>query len=47
MERLLQKSKCSIIHDIFKYMKFQRRLLWSEGLNSLKNFKHFIRPVLK
>ena len=35
MENLLQKSKCSIFHNIFKYMKFQRRrkaLLWSKGL---------------
>ena len=30
------KSKCSIFHNIFKYMIFQRRqkaLLWSKGLN--------------
>ena len=35
MEHLLQKSKCSIYHNIFKYMIFQRRqkvLLWSKGL---------------
>ena len=35
MEHLLQKSKCSIFHNIFKYMLFQRRqkaLLWSKGL---------------
>ena len=35
MEHLLQKSKCSIFHNIFKYMIFQRRkkaLLWSRGL---------------
>ena len=35
MEHLLQKSKCSIFHNIFKYMIFQRRqkvLLWSKGL---------------
>ena len=25
MEHLLQKSKCSIFHSIFKYMIFQRR----------------------
>ena len=25
MEHLLQKSKCSIFHNIFKYMIFQRR----------------------
>ena len=33
---LLQKSKCSIFHFIFKYMIFQRRqkaILWSKGLN--------------
>ena len=31
----LQKSKCSIFHIFFKYMKFQRpqkALLWSKGL---------------
>ena len=36
MEHLLQKSKCSIFHNIFKYMIFIRRrkvLLWSKGLN--------------
>ena len=36
MEHLLQKSKCSIFHNIFKYMIFQRcqkALLWSKGLN--------------
>ena len=35
MEHLLQKSKYSIFHNIFKYMIFQRRqeaLLWSKGL---------------
>ena len=35
MEHLLQMSKCSIFHNIFKYMIFQRRqkaLLWSKGL---------------
>ena len=25
MEHLLQKGKCSIFHNIFKYMIFQRR----------------------
>ena len=38
MEHLLQKSKCSIFHNIFKYMIFQRRqkeLLWSKGLKNL------------
>ena len=37
MEQLLQKSKCSIFHNIFKYMIFQRRqkaLLWSKGLST-------------
>ena len=32
---MLQKSKCSIFHSIFKHMIFQRRqkvLLWSNGL---------------
>ena len=36
MELLLQKNKCSIFHNIFEYMIFQRRqkkLLWSKGLN--------------
>ena len=35
MEHLLQKSKCSIFHNIFNGMIFQRRqkaLLWSKGL---------------
>ena len=35
MEHFLQKSKCSIFHNIFKYMIFQRRqmaLLWSKGI---------------
>ena len=36
MEQMLQKSKCSIFHNIVKYMYmiFQRRqkaLLWSKG----------------
>ena len=36
MEHLLQKSKCSIFDNIFKYMIFQRHqkaVLWSKGLN--------------
>ena len=35
MEHLLQKSKCSIFHNIFKYMIFQssqNALLWGKGL---------------
>ena len=35
MEHLFQKSKCSIFHNIFKYMIFQRlqkALIWSKGL---------------
>ena len=35
MEHLLQMSKCSILHNIFKYMIFLRRqkaLLCSKGL---------------
>ena len=42
MEHLLQKSKCSIFHNIFKYMIFQRRqkaLLWSKGLNGISDVK--------
>ena len=40
MEHLLQKSKCSILHNIFKYryVIFQRRqkvLLWKKGLNEV------------
>ena len=34
------KSKCSIFHNIFKYVIFQRRqkaLLWSKGLRHLLN----------
>ena len=37
MEHLLRKSKCSIFHNIFKYMIFERRqkaLLWSKGLKT-------------
>ena len=41
MEHLLQKSKCFIFHNIFKYVVFQRRqfarekaLLWSKGINN-------------
>ena len=36
MEHLLQKSKCSIFHNIFEYMIFQRpqkALSWSKGLH--------------
>ena len=39
MEHLLVWSKCSIFHNIFKYMIFQRRekaLSWSKGLNTNK-----------
>ena len=39
MEHLLQMSKSSIFHSIFKYMIFQRRqkaLLWSNGLKKLE-----------
>ena len=35
MEHLLQKSKYSIFHNIFKYMIFQRHqkvILWGKGL---------------
>ena len=38
MEHLLQKSKSSIFHNIFKYMIFQRRqraLLWSKGQKAI------------
>ena len=38
MEHLLQRSKCSIFHSIFKYMIFQRRqkvLLLSKGLKQV------------
>ena len=37
MEHLFQKSQCSICHNIYKYMIFQRRqkaLLWSNGFNA-------------
>ena len=34
MEHLLQKSKCSIFQNIFKYMIFQKALLWSKGFNT-------------
>ena len=35
VEHLLQKSKCSIFHNFFKYIIFQRcqkALLWGKGL---------------
>ena len=38
MEHLVQKDKCSIFHNIFKYMIFQMRqnaLFWSKGLIAL------------
>ena len=43
MEHLLNMSKCSIFHNIFKYMIFPKRqkaLLWGKGLkgNSKKTF---------
>ena len=49
MEHLLQKSKCSIFHNIFKYMYmiFQRRqkaLLWSKGLNWIINITYKTVP---
>ena len=45
MEHLLQKSKCSIFHNIFKYIIFQmcrKMLLWSKGLKIEFTFKHGI-----
>ena len=45
MEHLLKKSKCSIFHNIFKYMIFQRRqkeLLWVKVLNCSNHSKLFI-----
>ena len=42
MEHLLQKSKCSIFHNIFKYMTFQKcqmSLLWSKGLIVMRNIE--------
>ena len=38
MEHLLQKSKCSIFHNIFKYIfqRHQKALLWSKGLTKLR-----------
>ena len=32
MEHLLQKSKCTIFHNIFKYMIVQKALLLSKGI---------------
>ena len=46
MEHLLQKSKCSIFHNIFKYMIFQKHLkalLWSKGLN----YEYFLNYQFK
>ena len=31
LQHLLQKSKCSIFNDIFKYIIYQKALLWSKG----------------
>ena len=39
MEHLLFLSKCSIFHNIFKYVIFQRRqkaLMWSKGLSRIE-----------
>ena len=55
MDHLLQKSKCSIFHNIFKYVIFQRgqiSLLWSKGLIVLilprkKEIQIFREQVLK
>ena len=47
MEHLLQKSKCSIFHNIFKYMIFQRRqkaLLWGKGLRVCNRKIIFLFP---
>ena len=33
MEHLLQRCKCSIFHNIFKYMIFQRRYYGVKGYN--------------
>ena len=54
MELLLQKSKCSIFQNIFKYMLFQRRqnkLLWGKGLIEAKispvmNVKTFLPAIV-
>ena len=38
IEHLLQKNKCSIFHNIFKYSIFQRRqkaFMWSKGLTTI------------
>ena len=49
MEHLLQKSKGSISHNIFKYIIFQRHqkaLIWSEGLTQdyIINTEYHIQP---
>ena len=44
MEHLLHWSKCSIFHDIFKYIVFQRpqkELLWSKGLRQIPDLRKF------
>ena len=49
MEHLLQWTKCSIFHDIFKSLVFQRRqkaLSWSKGLSTLVLPGHFILQQL-
>ena len=47
MEHLLQKSKCSIFHNIFEDIVFQRHqkvLLWSNGLSKAEAVKKKMIP---
>ena len=42
MEHLLQRSKCSIFHDIFKYIVFQmhqKALLWRKGSRQIPDLR--------
>ena len=46
MEHLLFWSKCSIFHNTFKYMIFQKRqkaLLWSKGFKQVRYLNVFFR----
>ena len=41
MEHLLQKRKCSIFHNIFKYIfqRHQKELLWSKKIRDISVYK--------
>ena len=49
MEHLLQKSKCSIFHNILKYIfgRLQKALLWRKGLRNKFNFGPYTSGLLQ